>query len=176
MLSAVGESPVDSLSSGLFQAEQAERVLDEVSLTVQTGDWDFNREEGIEFKPNADKEILIPPNVLRIDAVRPDLKVVQRGDKLYDKKAHSFTFTSGVRCAVTWCFPFEELPEAARQYITMRASRKLMVILLGSAEREGFTQEEESKALQLLQNADSDSADYNLFDADAESAAIFYRD
>lgn len=176
MLRTVGEAPVDSLQSGLLQAETAEAILDEVSSQVQAGDWDFNREEGIMFHPTTDGEIVIPDSAYRIDACNRGLKVVQRGNRLYDKTNHTFKFTTPIQFDVVWFLAFEDLPEAARQYVYLRAARKFQMLTLGSADLEGFTKEDEQKALIQLQNFDSDVADYNLFDSDPESAYIVNRD
>ena len=44
MLSAIGEAPVNSLSSGLIEAEIAETILDTVNTEVQSMGWHFNTE------------------------------------------------------------------------------------------------------------------------------------
>jgi len=176
LLRVVGDSPVDSLESGLFQAETAEAVLDRVSANVQMGDWDFNREDGLKLIPDANGEIVIAPNVFRIDATSRHIKTVQRGARLYNKTTHSFVFTSPLEVSLAYCFDFEDLPEAARQYILVSAARKFQMELLGSADMEKYTAEFEAKALATLQNFDSDSADYNIFDSDPESAFITNRD
>ena len=44
MLSSIGEAPVNSLSSGLVDAELAQTTLHNVSREVQAAGWSFNTE------------------------------------------------------------------------------------------------------------------------------------
>lgn len=172
MLRTLGEAPVDSLESGLFQAETAEQILDETSKIAQTGDWDFNREEGIKLFPNTLGEIAVPANTIRIDASSRRFKVIQRSGQLYDKANHTFIFKEPLACDIVWYLSWEDLPEAARQFIYLSAARKFQMLTLGSSELAGFTQEDEQRAFLRLQQHDTDTADYNLFDSDPESSFI----
>src|SRR6056300_1551472 len=92
MLSAIGEAPVSSLSSGLIEAEIAETILNTIDREVQSMGWHFNKELNKSFAQSTGGEIILPANILRADATlapqSPDL--VQRGLKMYDKKNHTF--------------------------------------------------------------------------------------
>ena len=55
MLSTIGEAPVNSLDSGLVDAETAETVLNEVSRDVQSFGWNFNTEPDYVFNPNSER-------------------------------------------------------------------------------------------------------------------------
>ena len=43
MLSAIGEAPVNRLSSGLVEAETAETILNQINRSVQAEGWHFNK-------------------------------------------------------------------------------------------------------------------------------------
>ena len=95
LLSSIGEAPVNSLTSGLVDAETAEIIINAVSREVQSQGWSFNTDLEREFTPDANKQYVIPTNVLRIDMGqrRSDtLNVVQRGNKLYNRATNSFFF------------------------------------------------------------------------------------
>mgnify|MGYP001400660828 CR=1 FL=1 len=52
MLSTIGEAPVNSLTSGLVDAELAETILASVSKAVQSEGWNFNTEKNlVDVKP-----------------------------------------------------------------------------------------------------------------------------
>ena len=81
MLSAIGESPVNSLTSGLVDAEQAETILNSVNREVQSMGWSFNTDLKRQFVPDTNKQIQIPSNILRIDMAQDKtdkLELVQR--------------------------------------------------------------------------------------------------
>ena len=64
MLSAIGEAPVNSLSSGLVEAEVAESILNTVDREVQAMGWHFNTELNKSFAQDTSGNILLPPDVL----------------------------------------------------------------------------------------------------------------
>ena len=89
MLSAIGEAPVNRLSSGLVEAETAETILTQVSRSVQSEGWHFNRETNVELAPNVAGEIILATNTIRADQMlnsNNDLDLTQRGGKMYDRK------------------------------------------------------------------------------------------
>ena len=116
MLSAIGEAPVNSLSSGLVEAEIAETVLNTVDREVQSMGWHFNTELKKTFAPSTANNILLGADILRADAHlepnSPDL--VQRGNKMYDRKNHTFTISANVSLDVVVQLNFDDLPEVCR--------------------------------------------------------------
>jgi len=125
LLASIGEDPLESLDIMPPSGNIALQVLYNTSRDFQEeGHW-FNEESDYELKPDAaSKEILIPPNVLRIDSEDGDC--IRRGVKLYDRSAKSFIFDAPVKCEVTLHLPFEELPAAARRYITALSVEKFI--------------------------------------------------
>ena len=164
ILSNIGQSPVTVLDSGNPLVEMAELVLDEISSAVQSEGWIFNTEYSYPFTPNADKNIVIPEDVLSLDSspTSPSFVIIRKG-KLYDKNLHSYIFEGVQYLDVLWLFDFIECPEAFREYITIRAANVFAGRSVGSAEAVSFGQREEVIARATALEYDSQQGDYNIF-------------
>lgn len=168
MLSAIGESPVNSLASGLVDAELAESILDSTSRNVQSMGWHWNTEYNYKLSPLMDGTVLLPQNALRVDQ-SPNFGIgqydlVMRGSKVYDRKNHTFTIGDSVELDIVFALDFEEMPEAARYYVTIRAARTFQDRVVGSSELHGFQEKDEQRALIDLRDAEADLADFTIFD------------
>lgn len=164
MLSVIGEAPVNSLEvSGLSDVAVAKSILMESSRAVQELGWHFNTEENYELAADGDGSVALPANLLRVDVSPGEgLDLVQRGNRLYDRENHTFNIGRNVKCTIVIGLPFQELPSAARYYITVKAARMFQKRILGSELIERFTQEDETRAFLALRDSDTDVADYNL--------------
>ena len=170
MLSAIGESPVNSLTSGLVDAEQAETILNSVNREVQSMGWSFNTDLKRQFVPDTNKQIQIPSNILRIDMAQDKtdkLELVQRGTKLYNRASSSFfmddDITQVLMNAVV-LLDFEDLPEAARRYITIRAARIFQDRVVSSNDLHIYQERDELMALVELKDSDNQVLDTTIFD------------
>jgi len=168
MLIGVGEAPVNTLNSGLQEAEIAAITLTTVSREVQSSGWTFNTDLKITLVRNTDNNVVVPLNTLRVDTLgikrRYDTDVVLRSGKLYDRTKNTFEFTDNIEVDIVLLFDFEELPEVARRYITLRAGRKFQENTIGSSEMTQLQYKDEQSALFALRDADSQAADFNIFD------------
>lgn len=170
LLSSIGEAPVNSLTSGLVDAETAETIINAVSREVQSQGWSFNTDRAREFTPDVNNQFIIPSNVLRLDMGQSrteHLDVVQRGNKLYNRAKNSFYFdpsVTGIKMNAVVLLDFEELPEAARRYITIRSARIFQDRVVSSSELHGFQQRDELVALVELKDADGEVNDNSIFD------------
>lgn len=174
LISNIGQAPTTTLQTTNPQVNLAELVLDEVSSKVQTEGWVFNTERNYPFTPDAvTGEIPIPENVLRIDQPwGTDYNVVIRGGKLYDRNEHSFVWDKQQYLNVTWLFDFEDLPEAAKEYITIRAANLFAMRATGSVEIAKYSQNEESIARAALMNYECQQGDYNVFSDGADVSPL----
>lgn len=165
ILSNIGQAPVVNLESGNPLVETAELVLDEVSRTVQSEGWVFNTEYHYPFIPNGDDNIVIPDNVLAIDTPDLDQHMVQiREGKLYNRTDHTYTWTEAkVELDVVWLFDFDDIPEAFKNYITVRAANVFAGRSVGSREAVRFGQAEELQARSGALEYDTQQGDYNVF-------------
>lgn len=166
MLSIIGESPVSTLEdSGLVDAVTALMILRSVSREVQSQGWHWNTDKGVKITPSfPDKFLFVPQNTLRVDTVgsSQDLDVAQRGLRLWDRRKHTFTFSQTATVDLTLGLSFDDLPEPARQYITIRAARTFQERVLGSEVLASFGDNDEFQARANLLEDETDSADYNL--------------
>ena len=168
MLIGVGEAPVNTLNSGLQEAEIAAITLDTISREVQSAGWAFNTDIRYTLSTNSLNHIPVPANCLQIDttALRRDYDtdIVLRNQKLYDRTKNTFEFTGEVVVDMIQLFEFEEIPEVARRYITLRAGRKFQENILGSETMTQLQYKDEQQALHALREAESQVADFNIFD------------
>lgn len=166
MLSSIGEAPVNSLTSGLVDAEMAETILNATSREIQSRGWKFNTERNFRILPTPQNEIVLPLNTLRADLMKTsgDLDLIQRGNKMYNLKTHSFTVTTAVELEIVVFLDFEQLPEAARHYITIRAARIFQDRTVGSDQLHGFQEKDEVYAMVELKDTEGEIGDYTIFD------------
>ena len=168
MLIGVGEAPVNTLNSGLQEAEIAAITLTTVSREVQSSGWTFNTDIKTTLVRNTANNIIVPLNTLRVDTLgikrRYDTDVVLRSGKLYDRTKNTFEFTADIEVDIVLLFDFEELPEIARRYIALRAGRKFQENTIGSSEMTQLQWKDEQQALFSLREADAEAADFNIFD------------
>lgn len=179
MLSTIGEAPVNTVeNSGVVDAEMAQQILQSVSREVQGRGWHFNTEKAFTLTPTyPDGEISLPETLLRIDTVYPDcgIDAVQRGKRLYDRRNHTYVFDKAVTVDMVILLEFEEIPEVARSYITIRSARIFQNRIEGSSDHAQFTWQDETRALVTLNEAEGDTADYNILTDNYSVARVLDR-
>ena len=174
MLSSIGDAPVNSLTSGLVDAEMAETILDATSRDVQSQGWHFNTEINFTLAQLASGEVPIPSNCLKVDQIagQSARDLIQRGRKLYDRNNHTFIIGESVKVDMVLLLDFEELPEAARRFVTLKAARVFQDRAVGSAELHGFQEKDEMRAWVEMKDAEADTADYSIFDNNGVSRVL----
>jgi hypothetical protein len=88
--------------------------------------------------------------------------VVQVGDYLYNEDQDTDEFTQAVEVTYIILRPWEQLPETARGYTLKKATRLLQARVQGGRDLASPSFDEAS-ALSDLEDADSEAADYNIF-------------
>lgn len=168
-LMAIGEAPVSDLtdSSTSADVESAFSTLQSTNREVQVEGWNFNTEERIEIVPNSEGHLVLPAGTLRVDSTYPDrnIRVVMRGERLYDRRNHTYVFTKGVVCDLVVLLPFEELPEYARRYISIRAVRKFSDDEMASDTIHKFKKSDEDEARVAMEQFDVEDDDTSLLDS-----------
>lgn len=180
MLTAADEDPVQTASqAGHLPLSIAKAVLNDITRVVQSLGWAFNTEYRYPLTKDTSGRIALGSNMLSADvddsftAVDP----VQRGTALYDRKAHSYIFTTDLTATVVMLLSWDELPQAARYYIAVRASRSFQVRLQAGDAVFRFSEQDEQAALVALQSFEADVADANFLTDSWDSAAVLqYRD
>ena len=169
MLSTIGSAPVNTIT-GTNSADiaMAVQILDETSLAVQSEGWHWNTEREVVYTPNVTTgEIAVPSNALLVDVDYPEnlkVDVILRGQKLYDLNTRSYVFTEAVQATVVYGLDWEELPQAARYYINIKASRIFQDRMVGSEKHHTFTLRDEVMAMSKLKEYEGETADRTIFD------------
>ena len=165
MLSTIGESPVNTVEdTGNVDVVIARQILQSVSREVQARGWHFNTEKNYTITPDSEGYLVLPNTVLKVDTVYPDSSkdVVVRGSRLYDREKHTYVFTDAVKVDMTILLTFDELPEVARNYATIRASRIFQERVVGSDTLHAFNSQDEARAMVSLMEYEADTADLNI--------------
>ena len=125
ILASVGQAPVTTLDQTNPDVAIAYDTLLQVSREVQSEGWTFNKEYNYPFKPDSNKHIRIPNNVLGLD-LTDDYRhydAIRRDNRLYDKTNHTYEWTDEVLyCDVLWYFDWVDLPIPIKDYIVARAA------------------------------------------------------
>lgn len=95
-----------------------------------------------------------------------------RGTKLYDRRNHTYTINKTAEVDIVFALDFEEMPEAARYYTTIRAARTFQDRTVGSQELHGFQLKDEERAMIDLKSAEAEMADFSIFDSYAASRVL----
>jgi len=172
MLSTIGEAPVNSLSGSLpLDASTAVNILNEVNREVQSAGWKFNTSWKVSLNRDVNNKLVVGADVLHIefDHLR-ESKIsydpVLRGNYLYNLAGETYIWNKDFEyVTVIYLLDFEIIPEQARRYITIRASRIYHDRTLGSKSIHKFSMQDEYGALALLKQTEADTADHNIFDS-----------
>ncbi|WP_185961564.1 hypothetical protein [Telmatospirillum sp. J64-1] len=179
MLSVIGETPVNSLDdNGVVDAVIARQILAEVSREVQSRGWHWNTDKGFYLNITFPEGfIYLPANTLMVDSVGryQNIDVVQRGQRLYDRRNHTYQFSRPIQVDIVRLLPFEELPQAARQYIMVRAGRIFQDRIVGSEALNGFNVADENRAWATLRAAETETADYNILSDHYSVGRVLHR-
>lgn len=166
IIATIGEPPVNSVEdNGVIDAVMALQALSAVNRAVQLRGWHWNTEENYPIAASfPEGELRLPRNTLKVDTSGADegLDLVVRGQRLYDRKAHTYQIGRSVNVEIVFLLPFEELPEAARTYITIKAARRFNEGQIGSELLSNFSLRDEQMALFALEDAEGETADHNI--------------
>ena len=174
ILGSIGQSPITELknTTGALISTNPEisfiyNLLVETTKDVLNEGWHFNTEEHIEIQPDANKNILIPTNMLRYDIhdgqMFRDRDVVKREGKLYNKVDHTFEFSSPVFVDATYLYDFEDVPSAFQRYIIAKASTRAATQLVGDVNLVKLLQTQEAQTRANVMEYDTQQGDHNFF-------------
>lgn len=166
MLQAVGAAPVQSLTvTSDSDVTTAVSVLRETLKEVQSQGWDFNTDTRYSLTRTEDDEYVIPSNVAAIDVNTddyPNVRATERNRKLWDQENHTFTWDQDLTFDIVWLFEFDEIPQTARNYVTLKAARKFQGRVLGSDSAGKYTEQDELDARSIFIDAEGIDAKHNI--------------
>jgi len=176
-LSSMGEPVVNTLDGAAIDAQMAGDLIDETARSVQGMGWHWNRERHT-LTPNVSKEVVLPANTIRVDTVddSKSVNVVYRNGKLFDVENATFQFDqTELKLEIYVVLPFEQLPFAAKQFITARAARLLQTRLLGSDTLNKFNTADEQRAWVALMQEEAETYDGNMLTDSWSTKSIISR-
>ncbi|WOZ55765.1 tail tubular protein A [Pelagibacter phage HTVC041P] len=179
ILSTIGEAPLNTLSGSLpVDGTIAKNVLSEVSREVQSQGWHFNTHYKVTLTRDTDNKIPLATNIVRVEIdprqySKISYDVVQRNNFLYNLAKNEETFDTNFKdVTVVYLLPFDEIPEQAKRYITIRSARIFHDRTLGANTIHKFSQEDEAKSLSILKQAESHTGDYSIFDTPEQAYTV----
>lgn len=184
MLAAIGESPLNSRLGGVdiytdtlpTDAQVALNILTEQSKMIQSEGWSFNTEIDVTLPRDNFKKIALGVDVLRVDPNvhdHPNIDAIQRGLKMYDRLNNTFEFDQDLICTIVYFREFDEIPEPARNYITIKAARIFIDRQIGDDSLRAYNQQDEARARAVLLETDTLNADHNLLRGDPSLTSVF---
>ena len=173
ILMSVGETPVNTLTVQSPEVAIAQKTLRQVCREIQAEGWSYNTENQYPIDLDTNNQCIIPNNVLQLDLNifehGKDYDIVRRSDngimKVYDKKNHTFTFEncSKLYFDIIWMLDFEDLPQAFKDYITIRASRIASNRMINSQPSAKLLEADEAAARALAVEYEMKQSDHNIF-------------
>lgn len=175
-LENIGQAPVSTIAGDLgVDTQVALNFVRKINRELQASGWFWNTEINYKLTPNGDGDILLPSNTLAVDTTgtSSDLDLVQRGSSLYDRVNHTYTFTEPVYVELIVGLTFEELPETARRYISMRAARMFQDRIEGTSSQGDTT--DEKQALAALHADQLRTEDTNILNGSWDMVKTLHR-
>ena len=177
MLASIGEAPINTLTGTLpVDAKLAQNTLSEINKEVQSEGWSFNTEIDKVLTRDSSNNINLSNDIISADPNihhHPDVDAIQRGLKLYDRQNHTFEFEADLKSTVVFLRDFDEIPEPARRYITIKAARTFVDRLVGDQGLRAFNKEDEIRARAILMETDLENGDHNLLRGDPSVTSVF---
>lgn len=181
ILSSIGSSPVNSLEDdNNVDVINAKRILEGVSREIQSRGWWFNTLDNVHLEPEVEgygknREYLVPCPNSYIKFTSEGYKLLRREGYFLDQLSNTMSFPEGLALdTLVKLLDFQELPEAFRKYITVRAARIFQMRYLSAAELDGHLQLEESQAYSDLIGYELETGNYNIFnDEDWNTVGTF---
>ena len=179
ILSTIGEAPLNSLSGSLpVDGTVAKNVLSEVAREVQSAGWHFNTHYKATLTRDTNNKIPVGTNVVRVEldpnlVSKADYDLVQRDGFLFNMAKNTDIFDRNFEDVTqVLLLAFNEIPEQAKRYITIRSARVFHDRTLGANTLHKFSLEDEQKSFAVLKQAESQTGDYTVFDSPEQAYTV----
>ncbi len=132
LLEAIGSDVINSLSNTHPDAAAARRVLQRKAKMELRKGWWFNTDWDVVYEPDTANEISIPSNISSIRMGNVDH--IRRNNKLYDKVAQSYKFTTQQTAYQQIRLPtWDEMEEDMQVYVGYLAAAEFVLNETGDA-------------------------------------------
>ncbi len=196
ILASIGEDPVNSLASGLPDAEQAETFLERESRRIQMKGWHVNTLNSFVIELNAANQFALPDNTLKVDSVNPSggRKIASPPSSGYinaamrrsaddtkwilwdaDNNLETWTFDTRINVDLVQFIEFANLTPALQIYVWTSAAHRFQKSVMGSAALQQFTLEDVQNSEVDAVNEDMENEDLNIIRDNAHVHAIAFR-
>ena len=168
ILGSIGQSPITTLDFTNPEISFIFNLLKESNVDVQNEGWVYNREEHIEFQPDANTGYInVPKDILRIDITNGYqdrfFDLVKRNGRLYDKIMHTDVFTAPIYCDVVRLFPFEDLPSVFKRLITYKAAGRAATQLIANSDLFKLLAQQEASARASCMEYECNQGQHTIF-------------
>lgn len=165
IIGTIGESPIDTLDDlSNVDAINALRLLREHSRREQARGWSFNIVPEYTLNPDVyTRKIPWNNNYLSLKGLNEE-KLVRKGNYVYDLNSDQLEFDASITAEAVILMPFDELPEAMRNYIIAKACYQFQNRYFGDDSLTKISTSEIQEAWQYLQEYELDNNDYCLLD------------
>ena len=155
ILASIGADPVNTIDAEAdVDVANALRILDYTSRNIQRKGWDYNKCE-IELKPDLNtKKIKINPTIISFRATDGG-QYSTRSGFLFDMVNQTNEFEKPVTAEITVFLDFEDLPDAFKNYIAIKAALDYQMQYMADASVSQDLQ-------QQFMEAQSDIVDYDM--------------
>ena len=163
-LRAIGQTPVTTLDDPWPDVESAIAIIDDMSRSLQSRGWHWNREK-MYLTPDEDNYVQLPANTASADTTDEHayINAVQRGTRMYDRENNTYEFTQPrLRVQLTQLFPFDDLPLHARVFIALSAATEMQQDQLGSDSVDKKLKERAGRAWVQLVRDETRNGDHNM--------------
>jgi len=178
ILSTIGEAPLSTLTGSLpVDGTTAKNILNEISREVQSAGWHFNTQYKVDLTRDTNNKIPVGTDVVRVQLNdkydKSSYDVVQRGTYLFNLAKNSDIFDQDfTENTLIYLLQFEDLPEQARRYITIRSARVFHDRTLGANTLHKFSSEDEARSLSVMKQAEMATGDNTIFDSDLQNYIV----
>ena len=165
ILASVGESPIDTLENITdVDVLNAQRILSLINRQQQARGWSFNIQENYVLNPDeTTHKIRWSDSFLYLKGSSNE-KYCKSGEYLKDNTNNTTSFDAPIEVTVILLVPFDEMPEAMRQYITAKAAMNFQKRYLGDSSLTQELMQDVQEAWMHLQEYEMDNNDYNILD------------
>ena len=168
ILTSCGQAPVTTLDQTNPEVAIAYDTLLQVSREVQAEGWTFNREyHYTDLKPDVNKEILIPNNIIQLklseDSQNTTHDGIRRSGKLYDRQNHTYQWDYNPEFDVIWYFDWIDLPDPIQSYITAKAATLVSGKIVGDDDQYARLQQQEALARSTAMEYETSQGQFTMF-------------
>lgn len=169
-LRAIGETPVNAITSSLPEAADARSLVDEVTKEVLAAGWHCNTNYNVKLTPDIDGYIRVPNTYISVDTsgVSRHINVAVREDpndellKLFNIKDQTFVFTDPLYTTIVLDFDIDSLPYQLQNYIAWKAARQFQQGSVGAIGLDRFVAFNLETAWNALLDWEEEADDTNI--------------